>query len=109
MPDKKETRIRTKRDLIGFVSNDSTLTFDQSKEAVDAVLKFFSRAMVDGDDIQIRKFLTLKQVVRKQKVGQNMNTGQPVVIPEKRAIKMIVSDEILNEMNNPKKDWNSQF
>lgn len=58
---------------------------------VDALISTVKKSVRDGKTVHLRGFGRFKPVHRMQKIGQNMNTGQPMVIPAKKVVKFIPS------------------
>ena len=56
----------------------------------------------EGRNLYIRGFATIKIVTRKPKKGRNILENTEIDIPEKKVLKIIASDEILDVLNKNK-------
>lgn len=75
-----------KDDLIEAVTQ-VVPTRDEAKEAVDKIIDSLIGAIKKGERIIIHGFGTFELVIRRAKKGRNPRTGEPVVIPSRRAVK----------------------
>lgn len=71
----------TKKDLVNAVSERSGIDSTVVENVLNSTLNEAKRAVVDGRTIYIRGFGSIGPKLRKQKVGQDIRKGQPVVIP----------------------------
>jgi DNA-binding protein HU-beta len=71
----------TKKDLVNAVSERSGVDRIVVENVLNSTLNEAKKAVVDGKNIYIRGFGSIGPKLRKQKVGQDIRLGQPVVIP----------------------------
>lgn len=62
------------------------LTIDDCHSAVDQLLHSISLQLVAGGRIEIRAFGSFGIVTRSARIGRNPKSGEPVAVPEKRAV-----------------------
>ena len=89
-----------KNDLINEVIDSTDLDRSTAARAVESVISAIADALVKGDNVYLRGFATFKNVVRSAKKGQNIKGGYTVDIPARRSVKLILSPEIKNRMND---------
>ena len=72
-----------KSDLIVTLANEADLTQRKSEEIVNAVFDTMTRALIDGDRIEIRGFGTFMVKHYAGYVGRNPKTGSEIKVLEK--------------------------
>ena len=75
-----------KADIVTNVSK-VVSTQTEAKAAVDRVFESMRKALQDGDKVVVQGFGSFHVVMRKQKKGRNIKTGEEVMIPSRPAIK----------------------
>lgn len=95
----------TKADLARSVAeqmSDGKKHFEHKKarDAVNAVLNAVVEALVDGEDIRIQGFGTLKVTHCNARIGRNPGTGEAVPIPAFRTVRFKVADALKEAMNS---------
>ena len=93
-----------RQDIIDQVVRKTELTSREATQAVEAVIAVFEESIVKGESIYLRGFATFKQVVKKEKKGQNIKGGYTVTIPARRSVKLILSKELKDKMNDGNAD-----
>lgn len=67
---------------------------------MDALRETVEEALVDGDDVIIRGFLTIKVTDMKSRVGYNPMTGELEEFKPVKSIRCKISDSIKEAVNN---------
>ena len=73
-----------KADLINKLADDMELSKKDAQIVVDTVFEATSKALVDGDKVELRGFGSFKTKERKARQGRNPKTGAKVKVPAKR-------------------------
>jgi integration host factor subunit beta len=74
----------TKSELVAYISQEQPQLSEQDVElAVNSILECMSRALVDGERIEIRGFGSMSLHYRPPRIGRNPKTGEKVQVPEK--------------------------
>lgn len=92
----------TKQDIIDHLTNDCGLYRSSAIRAVDGVINSISDALARGEAVTLRGFATIKPVNVAKKIGRNISAGSTIVIPAHRSVKLVLSKELKNRMNNGK-------
>ena len=71
----------TKKDFVNAISERSGIERTVVEKVLNSTLNEAKEAVVNGKTIYIRGFGSLGPKLRKQKIGQDIRIGQPVVIP----------------------------
>lgn len=90
----------TKQDIIDYLTNDCGLHRASAIRAVDGVINAISSALAHQQAVTLRGFGTLKPIDKAEKIGRNIKTDQPIVIPAHRSVKLIVSKELKALLNS---------
>lgn len=101
----KQVKNVTKDDLAqGLVDNETVgISKAQAINAVNDILASVQVALMQGGDITIRNFGTLKVVERKAKLARNIKAGTRIIIPAYKTVKFIPSKQLKNSVNNGNK------
>lgn len=75
------------------------LSQDKASLIINEIFSIIGEALVTGDSYSQDKFGTLKVVKRAARKGRNPQTGAEVTIPEKLAVKLIVSGALKDKLN----------
>lgn len=75
------------------------LTQDKASKIINEVFGIIGEALTAGESYSQDKFGTFKVVKRAARKGRNPQTGAVVDIPEKLAIKLIVSGALKDDLN----------
>lgn len=81
----------TKYDIVRKVQVLTGISHAEAELMMDSIIVVIKKSMREGHTIHLRGFGKFKPIERKQKVGQNMNTGQSVIIPAKKVVKFFPS------------------
>lgn len=90
----------TKQDIIDHLTNKCGLHRSSAIRAVDGIINSVSDALARGEAVTLRGFATIRTVDVAEKVGRNLATNQPVVIPAHRSVKLSLSNELKERLNN---------
>ena len=80
-----------KKDIVKIIAESAKINEATAEIAVENVIEAMKNALVNGENIHIRGFGVLEPVTRKEKVAHNIQTGQCVVVPEKKSVKFTKS------------------
>ena len=84
----------TKNELALAISQSTTLTTSQAREATDALFTALDNAFANHHDVFIRGFGTFKVVHRASKKARNIVAGTTVQIPAKDIVKFKPSNQL---------------
>lgn len=90
----------TKQDIIDHLTNDCGLYRSSAIRAVDGIINSISDALVRGEAVTLRGFATIRPVDKAEKIGRNISTDTPVVIPAHRSAKLVLSKELKEKLNH---------
>ncbi len=90
----------TKQDIIDHLTDNCGLHRSSAIRAVDGVLNAISDALARGEAVTLRGFATIKPVKKAEKIGRNMSTDTPIVIPAHRSAKLVLSKELKEKLNS---------
>ena len=75
----------TKSELIlKITSKNSYLYHKDVYKIIDTLFDCVTKALKDGDRVELRGFGTFTTKLRKARIGRNPKTGDPVAIPQKK-------------------------
>ena len=75
----------TKSELIlKITSKNSYLYHKDVYKIIDTLFNCVTKALKDGDRVELRGFGTFTTKLRSARIGRNPKTGDPVAIPQKR-------------------------
>lgn len=95
----------TKNDLARELAVSERLHLSTAVKAVDGIVRILKESLAKGDDIFLRGFGTLAVVQREQRPARHFSTGEPITIPAHRTVKLKISKELKEAMNNGN-NWN---
>lgn len=87
-----------KRTIIENTKKEVNLTDKQSQEVINTIFSTISKALINGENVKIRGFGTFKITNYKERNGRNPKTGEKIVIPAKRVIRLNVAKDLKNEI-----------
>ena len=74
----------TKSELILKIANKNSFLYQKDiYKIVDTLFNSVTKALKDGDRVELRGFGTFTTKVRNARIGRNPKTGDPVAIPKK--------------------------
>ena len=75
----------TKSELILKITNKNSFLYQKDVyKIIDTLFNSVSKALKDGDRVELRGFGTFTTKLRKARIGRNPKTGEPVAIPQKK-------------------------
>ena len=89
----------TKQDIIDHLTYDCGLLRSSAVRAVEGVINSITDSLVRGEAVTLRGFATIKPFDKAQKIGRDMNSDTPVIIPAHRTVKMVLSKELKSKLN----------
>lgn len=75
------------------------LSADKASRTVNEMFDIIAEALVEGDSYSQDKFGTFKIVDRAARKGRNPQTGKEIEIEAKRAVKLVVSGHLKDQVN----------
>jgi len=88
-----------KSDLIKAVTNKVDITGEKAGKIINIIFETIAEALENGDSYNHDKFGTFKVVDRAPRKGRNPQTSEVVDIPEKKAVKLVVSGYLKKQIN----------
>ncbi|MCD7963724.1 MAG: HU family DNA-binding protein [Rikenellaceae bacterium] len=76
-----------KSQIIDALAEDVNIKKKEAKEIVDSLIKITTQALKKGDYIAVTGLGTLYIAERKEKLGRNPKTGEPLKIKAKKIVK----------------------
>ena len=90
----------TKADLVSEISEATGLTKVDTEAVVNGVLVTISKALQQGNGIEIRGFGTFKVREKKERIARNPRTGEKVDVPRRFVPVFKPSRELKEIINN---------
>jgi len=75
------------------------ITVAQAEECVDNIFEIIAQCLEDGGSYNHKNFGTFKRVERAARKGRNPQTKEMVIIPETKALKIVVSESLKTRLN----------
>ncbi len=76
----------TKTELVESVAQDLALSKADAQRALEAVLARITAGLVRDAKVQIQGFGTFHAKMRKERMGRNPQTGEPLHIPARKTV-----------------------
>ena len=93
----------TKADIIDVIYNKvGGVTKKESAKLVEAVFSTMKETLSRGEKIKISGFGNFVVRAKKERMGRNPQTGQPIVIDERRVLSFKPSQVLKNALNQNK-------
>ena len=89
----------TKKDIVEMISDTTGLTQVDTKIVLEAFLEALSRAMREGNNIEIREFGRFKIKKQKARMAHNPRTNEPVQVPAGYKLVFQASREMKKRIN----------
>ena len=70
--------------ILKIISKNSYLYHKDVYKIIDTLFNCVTKALKDGDRVELRGFGTFTTKLRNARIGRNPKTGEPVAIPEKK-------------------------
>ena len=92
----------TKSELIEslFEKLSDTLSKKDAELIVNIIFKEMSKALKEGDKIEIRGLGSFKIISRRSRIGRNPKSGEKVSVPEKKAVFFKPGKELKERADN---------
>lgn len=90
----------TKNDLAREVAVSEKLCLSTAVKAVDGVIRVIKEALANGEDVTLRGFGTLSVIQREERNALHFATKEPIVIPAHRTVRIRISKEFKELLNN---------
>jgi DNA-binding protein HU-beta len=92
-----------KSDLIDAVSAQTDSSKAQTGEALDAVIDAITKAVTNGETVQLIGFGSFSSGARAERKGRNPKTGEEITIPAAKTVKFTAGKAFKDAVNSPKK------
>lgn len=90
----------TKADLIEFVSRKGQLPRGTAEIVVNTVFESLTRALQDGEKVELRGFGSFRMKTREERIGRNPKTGEKVHVPKRKVPAFRPGKELLETVNH---------
>ena len=84
----------TKKEIVRSISEETGLTQAVVKEIVQKTFDSILDALAAGDRVELRNFGVFLTKTRGARKARNMNTGEPVAVPERTVVQFRPSKEM---------------
>ena len=75
----------TKSELILKITSKNPYLYNKDVyKIIDTLFNCVTKALKDGDRVELRGFGTFSTKIRNARIGRNPKTGEPVAIPQKK-------------------------
>ena len=81
-----------------YVADKYGTTYKDTHQWVMAIIESMGDVLISGDDLQFTNFATFKTYISPEQMGRNKHTGEPILIPERRRVKFVLSTHIRDLM-----------
>lgn len=88
-----------KQELVDAIAAESGLSKKDSKEALDALVKTVGATLKKGDNIALVGFGSFSVIQKAARTGKNPQTGKPIQIAAKKAVKFRPGKELADSVN----------
>lgn len=89
----------TKKDVAAEVALRTGITKKQALKIINDIMEEIKKALARDEKVELRRFGVFKVRYAKEKIGRNLSTGAPVVIPPARRVKFIPGKEFKTLLN----------
>ena len=90
----------TKAELVIKVAEKINLTEKETEVIVDSFFECITRALSEGEKVELRGFGSFRVKRRKARNGRNPKSGEMVAVPEKNVPFFKAGQELRNLVNN---------
>ena len=90
----------TKVELARKVSEAKGITIKEATADVDLIIGLIEAELVDGNDVALHGFGTLKTVERAERECLNPQTKQKMIVPAKKTVTFKVAKGLKDKVNN---------
>lgn len=88
-------------ELTNMYAEEMDITKKESELQVKCFIKCLKDILLDetNDGLQLIDFMTIENVVRAERLGRNIRTGETLVVPAKNGLKVKVGNKFNEELN----------
>ena len=91
----------TKSELIQKITNKNSFLYQKDiYKIIDTLFNTVTKALKDGDRVELRGFGTFSTKLRDARIGRNPKTGEPVAIPKKKMPFFKMGKSMKERINN---------
>ena len=91
----------TKSELILKITNKNSFLYQKDiYKIIDTLFNTVTKALKDGDRVELRGFGTFSTKLRDARIGRNPKTGEPVAIPKKKMPFFKMGKSMKERINN---------
>lgn len=76
------------------------MTRSQAMAATEGLISAISDALVAGETLTLRGLATIKPVTLAARTARDIRAGKIIDVPARRSVKLVLSKELKNRMNN---------
>jgi len=88
-----------KQELVAKVAKDINGTKSTAAQAVESMIEGITKALKKGDSVTFVGFGTFKTSQRKARTARNPQTGAPIKIPKRKAVRFIAGKALKTAVN----------
>jgi DNA-binding protein HU-beta len=88
-----------KQDLIARVAKDINGSKSTAAQAVESVIAGITKALKKGDTVTFVGFGTFKTASRKARTARNPQTGAPIKVPKRKAVRFVAGKALKSAVN----------
>jgi DNA-binding protein HU-beta len=88
-----------KQDLIAKVAKDINGSKSTAAQALESVIAGITKALKKGDTVTFVGFGTFKTAQRKARTARNPQTGAPIKIPKRKAVRFVAGKALKSAVN----------
>ena len=85
--------------LIGKISDDAGISKTAASNAVDSLIQSITGSLKKGQRVTLSGFGTFAVSKRKARTGRNPQTGEPIAIKAKRAVRFKAGKQLEETLN----------
>ena len=90
----------TKNELAKEVAVSEKLHLSTVHQTLDGILRVIKEALAKGEEVTLRGFGTLSVVQREERNAVHFTTKEPIVVPAHRTVRIRISKELKEQLNN---------
>ncbi len=89
----------TKSNIVDSVYERTELTKKEAAEYVNEVLEVMKETLEEGEEIKVSGFGKFEVRHKEERMGRNPQTGDEILIPERKVLRFKVSQVLKDELN----------
>ncbi len=89
----------TKSNIVDSVYERTELTKKEAAEYVNEVLELMKETLESGEEIKVSGFGKFEVRHKEERMGRNPQTGDEIMIPERKVLRFKVSQVLKDELN----------